>query len=596
MGKKIFIGVAWPYANGRLHLGHLAGAYLPADILARYHRMKGNSIIMVSGSDSHGTPIALQAEKEGVSPKELFHRYHRLFLSVWDQFAISFDLYTHTDTENHHQVSQQMFCRLRKKGFVVPGEQEQMYSPTAQRFLPDRYVVGTCPRCGYERARGDQCEQCGALLEPTQLINPRSLVDGSVPVVRKTLHYFLDLPAFQDRLKEFVRSRESVWRTNVYRFTLNYIEQGLQPRPITRDLDWGIPVPEEGFQGKVLYVWFEAVIGYLSATLEWSHHVAPSPSQWKDLWQSYWYDPSVLSYYFIGKDNIPFHTLIWPALLMGAEVLYEGDSGTFVLPYDVPANEFLNLEGDKFSTSRNWAVWADEVAERYEPDAFRYYLTAIAPETGDTEFTWFDFVRKNNDELVGQWGNLVHRVLSFTQNNFEGQVPDPGLTAASLESFLSERAVFLTEVAQLIESCRFRRALSEIQDQVRILNRFWDEQQPWHLIRSDRQKASAVVYAALCWIDTLKLAFSPILPRTSERLHQMLGNSGGLLGSVRRHDYEDRQGRHTVLLYEPPRDLVPWEVKDLPVGQRLGKIAPLFAKLDHSLVGQERSRLGLPPL
>ncbi len=594
MADRIFIGVAWPYANGRLHLGHLAGAYLPADILARYHRMAGHEVLMISGSDAHGTPIALQAEKEGITPLELFRRYHAFFLTVWQKFGISFDLYTHTDTQNHYEVAQQMFRRLKEKGFLILGKQQQMYSPSAGRFLPDRYVVGTCPRCGYQRARGDQCEQCGALLEPTQLINPRSLLDGTVPILKETHHFFLDLPAFHRRLMEYVRTRESLWRPSVYRFTVNYIEQGLQPRPITRDLEWGIPVPEEGFEGKVLYVWFEAVIGYLSATLEWAFHRAPSSSERRNLWHSYWYDPSVRSYYFIGKDNIPFHTIVWPALLMGATSLSAEDPAPFVLPHDVPANEFLNLEGDKFSTSRNWAVWADDIPDRYEPDVFRYYLTVIAPETADTEFTWSDFIRRNNDELVAQWGNLVHRVLTFTQRNCQNRIPDPGSSLSSFEAFLSQRTDFLNRVAHFLETCRFRRALSEIFDQVRVLNRFWDEQQPWHLIRSDPEKVPAVSYVALSWIDSLKVALSPILPRTCQRLQRMLGGEGDLLGSFRVQSHSDERGDHSVLLWDGPEKAVLWTAETLPPGRPFGDTSPLFARLDPSLADQERARLGVP--
>jgi methionyl-tRNA synthetase len=316
MTEKVLVCVAWPYANGPLHLGHIAGAYLPADIFARYHRLKGNQVLMVSGSDSHGTPITVQADREGVSPRELFERYHRIFLETWQKYGISFDLFTHTDTENHHRVSQDMFLRLLENGYLFRQTQRQFYSEVSRRFLPDRYIEGTCPICGYERARGDQCERCGTLLEATQLIHPRSRIDGSTPVLRETEHYFLNLPAFTEPLLNYLRDK-GYWRPNVLTFTLNYIRQGLQPRPITRDLDWGIPVPLEGFEGKVLYVWFEAVIGYLSATIEWAA-LQGRPEAWKD----WWYDPAAKIVYFIGKDNIPFHTIIWPAQLIGTGRLY----------------------------------------------------------------------------------------------------------------------------------------------------------------------------------------------------------------------------------------------------------------------------------
>ncbi len=591
MPERIFIGVAWPYANGPLHLGHIAGAYLPADIFARYHRMKGNEVVMISGSDTHGAPITLQADKEGISPRELFERYHQMFLQVWAQLGISFDLYTHTDTENHHRVSQQIFRRLHERGYLIPQKQLQMYSEVAQRFLPDRYVIGTCPHCGYERARGDQCEKCGALLEPTQLLNPRSLLDGSVPVLRETEHFFLNLPAFEERLKQYVAEHENIWRPNVYRFTRNYLEQGLQPRPITRDLDWGIPVPVPGYEGKVLYVWFEAVIGYLSGTIEW----AQLKGNGSDAWKAFWYDPATRSYYFIGKDNIPFHTLIWPAELMGVERLDDADGDvSFVLPYDVPANEFLNLEGDKFSTSRHWAVWAHDVVQRYNPDTFRYYLTAIAPETSDTEFTWADFVRRNNDELVGWWGNLVHRVLTFTTRNFDGKVPTPSNFTDRDREILSSAEKMLNTVDELLSTCRFKRALAEAMEFVRALNRYWDEQQPWQTIKSDKERTGTVCFVALRAIDTVKVALAPFMPFTCERLHRMLGYEGAVVGEFVTHEVAETERTHRVLQFKPESVTLKWQASQLPAGQPLRDIAPLFAKLDEKVAEEERAKLGKP--
>ena len=595
MADRIFIGVAWPYANGPLHLGHIAGAYLPADIFARYHRMKGNEGLIVSGSDTHGAPITLQADKEGVSPRQLFERYHRLFLQVWQQFAISFDLYTHTDTENHHRLSQRMFLRLKEKGYLLVQKQLQMYSEASQRFLPDRYVIGTCPHCGYERARGDQCEKCGALLEPTQLLNPKSLLDGTTPVLRETEHFFLNLPAFEERLRQYVAAHERIRRPNVSRFTRNYLEQGLQPRPITRDLDWGIPVPVEGFEGKVLYVWFEAVIGYLSATVEWAQIRREEGRGTGDEWKAFWYDEATKSYYFIGKDNIPFHTLIWPAELMGAERLDDADgSVTFVLPYDVPANEFLNLEGDKFSTSRNWAVWAHDVVTRYNPDTFRYYLTAIAPETAATEFTWADFVRRNNDELVGWWGYLVHRVLTFTARHFDGKVPQPSTLTARDREVLQKAEEMLATVDGLLSTCRFRRALAEAMEFARTLNRYWDEQQPWQTIKSDRERTGTVCYGALRAIDTLKVALAPFMPSTCERLHHMLGYDGQLVGEFEVREIRETERTHLALLYKPESVPLRWQPSQLPARQPLRDIAPLFAKLEEKIAEEERAKLGRP--
>lgn len=595
MPERIFIGVAWPYANGPLHLGHIAGAYLPADIFARFHRMKGNEVVMVSGSDTHGAPITLQADREGVSPRELFERYHKLFLQVWQKFGISFDLYTHTDTENHHAISQKIFLRLKERGFLLVQKQLQMYSEASHRFLPDRYVIGTCPYCRYERARGDQCEKCGALLEPTQLLNPKSLLDGTTPVLRETEHFFLNLPAFSESLRAYVAEHENIWRPNVYRFTRNYLEQGLQPRPITRDLDWGIAVPVEGFEGKVLYVWFEAVIGYLSATVEWAS-LKRSKGQGKgDEWKEFWYDEMTKSFYFIGKDNIPFHTLIWPAELMGAERLDDADGDVkFVLPYDVPANEFLNLEGDKFSTSRNWAVWAHDVVQRYNPDTFRYYLTAIAPETADTEFTWADFVRRNNDELVGWWGNLVYRVLTFTARNFDGCVPKPSSLTERDKEVLEQGERMLNEVDKLLSACKFKRALAETMDFVRSLNRYWDEQQPWQVVKMDKERTGTVCYVTLRAIDNAKVALAPFLPFTCERLHQMLGYNGNLVGEFEVCDIPESGRSHLALLYKPDSVSIKWKPSELAFGQRFQDISPLFAKLEEKIAEEEKAKLGKP--
>jgi methionyl-tRNA synthetase len=588
MAEKVLVCVAWPYANGPLHLGHIAGAYLPADIFARYHRLKGNQVLMVSGSDSHGTPITVQADREGVSPRELFERYHRIFLETWQKYGISFDLFTHTDTENHHQVSQDMFLRLLENGYLFRQTQRQFYSEVSRRFLPDRYVEGTCPVCGYERARGDQCERCGILLEATQLIHPRSRIDGSTPVLRETEHYFFNLPALTERLLSYLRDK-GYWRPNVLTFTLNYIRQGLQPRPITRDLDWGIPVPLEGFDGKVLYVWFEAVIGYLSATIEWAT-LRGCPEAWKD----WWYEPSAKIVYFIGKDNIPFHTIIWPAQLIGTGPLYEEDrSQRLTLPYDVPANEFLNLEGDKFSTSRNWAVWALDAASRYAVDALRYYLTAIMPETQDAEFRWVDFIRHNNEELLSIWGNLVHRVLTFATRHFNGKVPMPGRMEPRDAEVLARVDLSFETVGRMIEGCRFRHALETVMGLAAEVNRYLNEREPWKEIREDRTRAATTIYVAMRAIDSLKLMFAPFLPFSSQRVHEMLGDEGDLVGRLTVRSVAERTREHLVLTYEAdPR--IRWEPSRLPPGQRLGEIRPLFEKIDEGRAEEERARLGQP--
>ncbi|MCB0181094.1 MAG: methionine--tRNA ligase, partial [Anaerolineae bacterium] len=423
MAENILVCTAWPYANGNLHIGHLAGAYLPPDIFARFHRLKGNNVLMVSGSDSHGTPITLRADAEGVSPLEIFERFHGQFLETYQQIGITYDLFTHTDTENHYQVSQDIFSACLENGFLYKHTEEQFYSETEQRFLPDRYIEGTCPVCGYESARGDQCDNCKSLLNPTELINPRSKNDGSVPVLRATEHFYLDLGKLSDDILAYLSQDKDYWRSNVINFSLQYVKDGLRGRAITRDIGWGIPLPLEGYDSKRLYVWFEAVIGYFSASIEWAANHG-EPEKWKE----WWYRPEAKTYYFIGKDNIPFHAVIWPAeLIATGRHLYEDDTSKFLnLPYDVPANEYLNMEGEKLSTSRNWAIWAPDLLERYDPDAVRFYLTAIAPETRDTDFTFDDFIRRNNDELVAAWGNLVNRVLGFAYKRFDGQVPPIG--------------------------------------------------------------------------------------------------------------------------------------------------------------------------
>jgi methionyl-tRNA synthetase len=589
MPDKILVSVGWPYANGPLHLGHIAGAYLPADIFARYHRLKGNDVLMVSGSDSHGTPITLQADKEGITPREVFERNHAGFLEMWLQLGITFDLFTHTDTENHHRVSQDMFLKLRENEYLFQRKQTQLYSETSKRFLPDRYVEGQCPICGYASARGDQCDNCGNLLDATQLINPTSKIDGSTPVARETEHFFLDLPAFTDRLTQYLADK-GYWRPNVVNFVLNYLRQGLQPRPITRDLDWGIPVPLPGFDGKCLYVWFEAVIGYLSASIEWSNNTG-RPDAWKD----WWYNREAKTYYFVGKDNIPFHSIIWPAQLMGTARLYEDDpTKTLNLPTDVPSNEFLNLEGAQFSKSRNWAVWAPDFMRDYDADPLRYFLTANAPETRDTEFTWADFIRRNNDELVATWGNLVNRSLSFTNKNFDGKVPQPNLMTPADVRLLAQIDVAFDPVGDLVAACKFKQALGEIMALAREVNKYIDETAPWFEIKKDRTRTGTIMYVTLRAIDSLKMLFAPFLPFTSQRLHLMLGYAGDLLGKQIVREVAETTRKHAALTYDYSGVTAQWQPSQLPVGQAFGPIAPLFEKLDPKMAEEEKSKLGKP--
>ena len=455
MSETVLVAVAWPYANAEIHVGNLTGSYLPADIFTRYQRLKGRNVLMVSGSDAHGTPITVRADAENTTPIEVYKRFHEGFLDLFQQLGITYDVFTSTHTENHFDISQKIFTGLYQNGFMYQEKQEQWYSPVQSRFLPDRYVEGTCYICGYENARSDQCDKCGNMLEAGKLINPLSKIDGSTPVLKETEHYFLDLGKLQPEIESFLQSKESFWRQNVLRQSLGQIQtDGLRGRPITRDLDWGIPVPLEHQDGKCLYVWFEAVIGYLSATVEYGLLTGN-----KDAWKEWWTNPESKSYYFIGKDNIPFHAIIWPAELLGLSTSFDQlmDSKNpkpLVLPYDIPANEFMNLEGNKISGSRNWAVYGRDFLSRYDPDPLRYYLTVTMPETRDSDWDWDDFYHRNNDELVATWGNLANRVLSFAYKHWEGVVPDPGeLTDIDTDLLSSVEAGFET-IGNEIEAVR----------------------------------------------------------------------------------------------------------------------------------------------
>jgi methionyl-tRNA synthetase len=588
MTETIHVSVAWPYANGDLHVGHLAGAYLPADIFARYHRLKGNRVLMVSGSDSHGTPITVEADKRGQTPREVFEHYHHRFLETQRAIGISYDLFTHTDTENHHRVAQDIFLSLYNQEYLYRETQRQLYSESEGRFLPDRYVEGTCPICGYKEARGDQCDNCGNLLDALDLIDPRSKTDGSTPVARETEHFFFDLPAFSDQLLAYLDGYKARWRPNVYTFAHNFIEGGLKGRAVTRDVEWGIPVPLPGWEDKRLYVWFEAVMGYLTASIEWSKNTG-QPEAWKD----WWYDPRSKIYNFIGKDNIPFHTVIWQAELLGVRRLYEDDeSKQLNLPYDVPANEFMNIEGAQFSKSRNWAVWLPDILERYDPDAIRFYVAAAMPESRDSDFSWSEFVRRNNDELVAAWGNLANRVLSFAYRHFEGQVPDPGeLGPLDRELLVRVDAGFET-VGNLLEEVKLRAALQETLALAREVNSYLDHA-PWFgVIKEDPRTAGRTVYTALRAIDSLKLLFAPFLPFSSERLHRMLGYDQPIFGEQRIETFKESERSHEALTYHAGDASGQWKPSELTPGQKLSEPEPLYRKLEEEVVDQERARLG----
>ncbi|MES0361257.1 MAG: methionine--tRNA ligase [Anaerolineales bacterium] len=595
MPSNILVSVAWPYANSLIHVGNITGSYLPADIFARYQRLSGQNVLMVSGTDSHGTPVTVRADADGTTPLDVYTQFHTGFLELFQKLGLTYDLYTTTHTENHYKVSQSIFLALKKNGYLYTDRQQQWYSPTQGRFLPDRYVEGTCYVCGYANARGDQCDQCGTLLEATSLIDPRSKIDGSTPELKETEHFYLDLGKLQPAIVDFLRQREDYWRPNVLRQSLGQIlADDLHGRAITRDLDWGVPIPIDGWEEKRLYVWFEAVIGYLSASIEWSQ-LNERPQAWHD----WWYDTQAKSYYFIGKDNIPFHAVIWPGQLSGAgegfgKIFEERESPPLNLPFDVPANEFMNLEKQKISGSRNWAVWGLDFLSRYEPDALRYYLTANMPESKDTDWDWEDFLNRNNNELVATWGNLANRVLSFAYKHWEGQVPTPGeLRPSDQEILETVEAGFLT-IGQHIEAVRLRAGLTEAMRLASEVNKYLDQCAPWFEIKTDKSAAATTIYTALRVIDSLKILLSPFLPFSSEQLHTYLGYDQPLFGEQYVEIVRDNLGEHQVLRYNPTGATGRWEPSQLSAGQDLRQPAPLFRKLDPSIVESERSRLGQP--
>ncbi len=595
MSESVLVAVAWPYANAEIHVGNLTGSYLPADIFARYNRLRGRNTLMVSGSDAHGTPITVRADAESTTPVEVYKRFHEGFLDLYQQLGITYDLFTSTHTANHFDVSQDVFLALKENGYLFTDRQFQWFAPSQNRFLPDRYVEGTCYICGYTNARSDQCDKCGSLLEPQKLIDPRSRIDNSTPELRETEHYYLDLGKLQDEVVAFLRDRESYWRPNVLRQSLGQIlTEGLRGRPITRDLDWGIPVPMEGWDGKCLYVWFEAVIGYLSASIEWSKITGD-----KDAWRNWWHNPEARTYYFIGKDNIPFHAVIWPAQLIGVGKTFDKLYGSqpeapLTLPHDVPANEFMNLEGQKISGSRNWAVFARDFLTRYDPDPLRYYLTVTMPETRDSDWDWEDFYKRNNDELVATWGNLANRVLSFTYKNFEGKVPDPGPLTDLDKALIETVEAGFESVAKELEAVHLRAALFEAMRLAGEVNRYLDQTAPWQSIKTDRQAAARAVYTALRAIDSLKILFAPFLPHTSEKLHTFFAGSGPLFGTQSVETQQDDLGSHTVLRYHPETATGRWEPSKLQPGQVLNQPGPLFKKLEPKIIEEERARLGKP--
>jgi methionyl-tRNA synthetase len=587
--RKILIAPAWPYAAGHRHLGHVAGFGVPSDVFARYHRLAGNDVLMVSGTDEHGTPVMVAADREGRSYREVADYYNESFREDFRRLGLSYDLFSRTTTLNHERVVQDMFRTLYEHGAIIEREMLVSFSAVTGHTLPDRYIEGTCPICGYPEARGDQCDNCGNQLDPTDLINPRSRIDGSIPEFRETKHLFLDLPQFADRLREWIVSHDD-WRPNVRNFSLALLDE-IRPRPITRDLDWGVRIPVPGYAedpNKRIYVWFDAVIGYLSASIEWAAATG-DPDRWREWWQN----PESEHYYFQGKDNIVFHTVIWPAMLLGYGEggEYGAGRGPLRLPTNVVATEFLTYYGRQFSSSRGHSIFVRDFLERFDADALRYYLVAASPETQDTEFTWEEFVRRSNDELLANWGNLVNRTLTNAHRNF-GAVPEPGpLTEADQALFETIEAGF-ESVGGLIERGRFRAALGEAMRLSSEVNQYVSNTAPWALVKTDRDRAATVLFVALRAADSLKIIFTPFLPHTSQTLHELLGYEGWLAGPLEFREVSEEGGRsHQVLTGDYSSWTGTWQPSALPPGQALQEPRPLFRKLDPS-TGEDELELG----
>lgn len=506
--SKICISIAWPYANGAIHLGHLAGSLLPPDIFSRYNRLLGNEVLVVGGSDQHGTPITVSAEKCGMTPEAYADKFHEINKKAIEDMEIEYTLYNKTHCPTHFEVVQKIFLDLLDKGYIYTKESNQYYCPKCSRFLPDRYVEGVCPKCGAEKTRSDQCDKCGTTFETGDLLKPYCTLCGSTPEIRPTEHFFLKLSAFRERLQEFVDSKD-YWRSNVKAFTKNWLDEGLSDRAITRDMSWGVPIPLEGWEGKVIYVWFDAVIGYLSSSVEYSKIIGKP-----DFWKEYWQDPEVKHYYFIGKDNIPFHSIIWPAILMGV--------GGMDLPYDIPANEYLMIGGGKFSKSRGGAIDVPSVLQKYDADVIRYYLSAIMPDTHDSEFSWEDFQTKVNNELVASIGNYYHRCLSFTKKNF-GCVPEQAVDTADVDKAIADA---LSEYNACLSACDFKKALKAVTELSHFGNRYFDAMKPWALIKTDKDACGRVMNTNLRIVKALCIMMWPFTPKASEKVWQYLGYNG----------------------------------------------------------------------
>ena len=542
---KILVCVAWPYASGPRHLGHAVSTFIPADVIARYHRMKGDEVLMVGGSDMHGTPTMVRADEEGVSPSVIAERYHALHAKNIEQLGVRYDLYWNTADPHHKEWVQEIFLALKKKGQVYERTMISPFCRAGNHFLPDRYVEGKCPNCGFENARGDQCDNCGHLWDPFDLIGPRCRIHGTAPEKRETSHFFFRFSALEARLKQWIFDDKEFWRLPVLTFAKSWLDEGLKDRPITRDLEWGIEVPVPGYETKRIYVWFEAVMGYLTATKEWYRRSGRS-----DGWKDFWYDPKARHLYFVGKDNIVFHTLFWPAILMGYDE-------KLALPYDVAATQYLNFSGERMSTGRGSGIWLPELLERFDPDQIRYYGIATMPETKDTDFEWADFERRNNNELLAIYGNFVHRALTFADKNFGHEVPPATFLDATDKAMVRAIEQQAGKVAQNLEYVHIKDAMKEAIQLARLGNQYVDQKAPWNLLKSDRAACATAIHVALRVSRALAIIMAPFLPRSSSRLWHALGYDSDVHGER-------------------------WNeaLDDLPAGQKLRVGKPLFAKID----------------
>jgi methionyl-tRNA synthetase len=595
---RVLSFTAWPYANGPRHIGHVAGVYVPADVFSRYARMAGHEVVMASGSDEHGTPILIAADEAGLTPQELADRNHRLIVEDFVALGMSYDLYTRTTSRNHHLVVQELFRGVHENGYFVEQTTYGAISPSTGRTLPDRYIEGTCPICGYDGARGDQCDNCGNQLDPQDLKNPRSRINGEIPEFVETQHFFLDLPALAEALGEWLDEREAtgLWRPNVIRFSKNILDE-IRPRAMTRDIDWGITIPLEGWRDnptKKLYVWFDAVIGYLSATIEWARRLG-EPERWREWWN----DPEALSYYFMGKDNITFHSQIWPAELLayagrGSKGGSPGEYGELDLPTEVVSAEFLTMEGRKFSSSRRVVIYVRDLVSRYQVDAFRYFVAAAGPENQDADFTWAEFVRRTNDELVAGWGNLVNRTANLVAKNF-GEIPPAGeLTAEDRAVLAATEAAFGT-VGDLIGRHRQKQAIGEAMRAVAEVNKYVSDHEPWKLKGEDqRERLGTILHVTTQCVADLNLVLAPFLPFSANEVDKALGGEGAVAPMPRLEevtDLDDPERSYPIITGEYS-GFPEWRRRPVTVGTPVGKPTPVFTKLDPSVVDEELARLG----